>query len=118
MLALSGDQGWPSRLLPKLFPGRGETAEALWSALQVEVEPLPDEPLADLARSATAALGALVASPLSVDELSEEVLAARVSLVVREDSSDHAWSIKAEWSEGDGRVELLEALAKIGRAHV
>ncbi len=34
VLALSGDQGWPSRLFSRLFPGRGETAEALWAALQ------------------------------------------------------------------------------------
>jgi hypothetical protein len=72
---------------------------------------LPDEPLAALARSATAGLGALAASPLSVNEYAEDVFARTVSLIVRDDSSDYAWRIRAEWTDSDGRVELLEALA-------
>jgi hypothetical protein len=72
---------------------------------------LPNEPLAAVARSATAGLGALVASPLSVHEYAEDFLARRVSLIVRDDSSDYAWRIEAEWTDSDGRVELLEALA-------
>ncbi|HXN62311.1 MAG TPA: hypothetical protein VN886_17835, partial [Acidimicrobiales bacterium] len=72
---------------------------------------LPDQPLAALALSATAGLGALVATPLSVDEYAEDVLAGTVSLIVRDDSSDYAWRIDAEWTDSDGRVELLEALS-------
>ena len=72
---------------------------------------LPNEPLAALARSATAALGELVAAPLSVHEYAEDVFAGRVSLVVRDDSSDYAWRVDATWGDSDGRVELLEALA-------
>ena len=72
---------------------------------------LPDEPLAALARSATAGLGALVATPLSVDEYAEDVFAGTVSLIVRDDSSDYAWRVDAEWTDSDGRVELLEALS-------
>ena len=64
-----------------------------------------------MARSATAGLGALVASPLSVDEYAEDVFARTVSLIVRDDSSDYAWRIDAEWTDSDGRVELLEALS-------
>ncbi len=74
---------------------------------------LPDVPLATLARSATAALGALVASALSVNEYAEDVFAGTVSLIVRDDSSNYAWRINADWSESDGRVELLEALSTI-----
>jgi tetratricopeptide (TPR) repeat protein len=33
VLGVSNDQGWPTRLFRKLFPGRGETAEALWRFL-------------------------------------------------------------------------------------
>jgi hypothetical protein len=72
---------------------------------------LPNEPLAALARSATAGLGALVASPLSVHEYAEDVFARTVSLTVRDDSSDYAWRIDAAWTDSDGRRELLEALA-------
>ncbi len=72
---------------------------------------LPNEPLAAVARSATAGLGALVASPLSVHEYAEDFVAGTVSLIVRDDSSDYAWRIDAEWTDSDGRVELLEALA-------
>jgi hypothetical protein len=72
---------------------------------------LPNEPLAALARSATAGLGALVATPLSVDEYAEDMLAGTVSFIVRDDSSDYAWRIEAEWTDSDGRVELLEALS-------
>jgi hypothetical protein len=72
---------------------------------------LPNEPLAALARSATAGLGALVATPLSVDEYAEDVFAGTVSLIVRDDSSDYSWRIDAEWTDSDGRVELLEVLS-------
>src|SRR5262249_42881497 len=34
LLGGSRDQGWPTRLLPKLFPGRGDRAEALWRLLR------------------------------------------------------------------------------------
>ena len=72
---------------------------------------LPNESLAGLARSATAALGALVASPLSVHEYVEDVFARAVSLTVRDDSSDYAWRIAATWTDSDGRRELLAALS-------
>ena len=72
---------------------------------------LPNESLAGLARSATAALGALVASPLSVHEYAEDVFARTVSLTVRDDSSDYAWRIAATWTDLDGRWELLSALS-------
>jgi hypothetical protein len=71
----------------------------------------PNEPLAALARSATAGLGALVATPLSVDEYAEDVFSGRVSLIVRDDSSDDAWRVDAGWTDSDGRVELLEGLS-------
>jgi hypothetical protein len=72
---------------------------------------LPNEPLAAVARSATAGLGALVATPLSVNEYAEDVFAGTVTLIVRDDSLDYAWRIDADWTDSDGRVELLEALS-------
>jgi tetratricopeptide (TPR) repeat protein len=36
ILAVSGDQGWPGRLFPKLFPGKGDAARVWWGLLRTQ----------------------------------------------------------------------------------